>query len=93
VLYNNNNILLCSSNDNRFLSPRNGYKWKKKILFILNAAGQAQKIPRVQRRLHARAQVHSTVNTLMLGIGVGSVRGGGTRECNDAAADGEWKGK
>jgi len=41
----------------------------KKNLFILNVTGQAQKTSRVQqRRLHARAQVHSTVGTRRLGI-------------------------
>jgi len=66
-------------------------KWKKKNLFILNVTGQAQKkLPCVQRRLHARAQVHSTVTARHRG---GPVRGGGTRECNDVAAAGEWKGK
>lgn len=45
----------------------------KKNLFILNMTGQTQKNSRVQRRLHARAQVHSTVSTR---LGIAPIRYG-----------------
>jgi len=66
VLYNNNNIVVTITGfEVDGMDKKNG----KKNLFILNVTGQAQKTSRVQqRRLHARAQVHSTVGTRRLGI-------------------------
>lgn len=71
----------------------------KKILFVLNAAGQAQKKSPVCSGgcTHAHRCIPPSIHT-RLGIYGGPVRGGGTLECNDvvaaaAAAAGEWKGK